>query len=373
VDGVVITDSDWRTANLLDSVMSRLAGRPMPSAEETLERMINEILVLRAANMEGVTLPMAEAEARVQQTLVGFNLTEPQLLDALASSGLSRRDLTQRMARLILVERALQVLGVRYPDMDGWLAQARADSDIVLYRNGEPTVEATAQVAISPTPDRSTMPNATVTPSAVVVSTPSLTEVPSAAVPQAMAPDFGLEDLAGQTVRLSDLLGKPVLLNFWATWCPPCRAELPALQAAHERYGDAVVILGVDVSETAAQVLQFAPQYGLTYPILLDQDGAVSGSLYGVRGVPTSLVIGADGILSARHVGPLTDADIDRYFAPLIASAPVTPSVTAEPSRASQSQMAPDFTLTSAQGIPVTLSDYRDKASVVLVFYRGQT
>jgi peroxiredoxin len=201
----------------------------------------------------------------------------------------------------------------------------------------------------------------------------SLTEVPTAAAPQAMAPDFGLEDLAGRTVRLSQLRGKPVLLNFWATWCPPCRAEIPALQAAHEHYGDAAVILGIDIRETAAQVLEFAPRYGLTYPILLDQDGKVSESLYGVQGVPTSLVIGADGIVSAHHVGPLTDADIDRYLAPLIDSASANPSSSAEPTRASESQMAPDFTLTSSQGEVVTLTDYRDKASVVLVFYRGQT
>ena len=90
------------------------------------------------------------------------------------------------------------------------------------------------------------------------------------------APDFTLTTAAGETFKLSDLRGTPVVLNFWATWCPPCRAELPKLQAASERLTGQVAIVGVDQAEAPAKVGAFAEKLGLTYAIPLDQDAEVS-------------------------------------------------------------------------------------------------
>ena len=81
------------------------------------------------------------------------------------------------------------------------------------------------------------------------------------------APDFTLTTAAGETFKLSDLRGTPVVLNFWATWCPPCRSEMPELQAASQRLAGQVAIVGVDQAETPAQVQAFASQFGITYPI----------------------------------------------------------------------------------------------------------
>ncbi|MBX5465026.1 MAG: TlpA family protein disulfide reductase [Clostridia bacterium] len=119
------------------------------------------------------------------------------------------------------------------------------------------------------------------------------------------APDFTLERLDGGTLRLADLRGKAVLINFWTSWCPPCREETPALAAFAQRYGREVVVLGVDVAETAATVRAYVRSSGIGYPVLLDRDKSIS-NLYGLTGYPESWFVSPDGRLSAFYSGPLT-------------------------------------------------------------------
>jgi peroxiredoxin len=157
------------------------------------------------------------------------------------------------------------------------------------------------------------------------------------------------------------------VVNFWATWCPACRQELPALQSASQRYQDrGVILLGVDVRENAEAVRQFAMQSGLTYPLLLDHDGSVADR-YQVRGIPTTVFLDAEGVLRARHVGPLTEGKLAEYLEPLLALTAPAPTVTAP------AKVALDFSLPREDGQTIRLSDYRGGSSVVLVFYRGQT
>jgi peroxiredoxin len=121
------------------------------------------------------------------------------------------------------------------------------------------------------------------------------------------APEFELTTLSGDDFKLSSLRGTPVVLNFWATWCPPCRAELPELKAASERYAGQVVIIGVNQAEMAATVAKSAAERGLKFPIPLDLSGAVS-RLYGVRSLPTTFFIDRDGVIRQVQRGPLTEA-----------------------------------------------------------------
>lgn len=116
--------------------------------------------------------------------------------------------------------------------------------------------------------------------------------------PQSRAPDFELIGLDGQPARLSDLRGKVVLLNFWATWCPPCKAEMPDLEALHRKYGDAraFVVVGVNFEEDAAPVEAFIRERGLSFPVWLDTAGE-AGAKLGVRGLPVSFIIDREGYI----------------------------------------------------------------------------
>lgn len=111
------------------------------------------------------------------------------------------------------------------------------------------------------------------------------------------APDFALTTTDGITVSLSSLRGKVVLLNFWATWCPPCKAEMPDLDALHREYGAEhdFLVLGVNNMEGGAEVAGFAQREQLTFPLLLDADGRVSEKLFSVRYLPTSMIIDREG------------------------------------------------------------------------------
>lgn len=119
------------------------------------------------------------------------------------------------------------------------------------------------------------------------------------------APDFTLSDLDGKQVNLSDLRGQVVYLNFWATWCPPCREEMPAIQAIHEEMGDKVKVLAVNVEGTRDEVSAFAKEFGLGFQIALDGDLSVA-RMYQVRGIPVSLFIDKNGVIRAKFVGGLT-------------------------------------------------------------------
>ena len=128
--------------------------------------------------------------------------------------------------------------------------------------------------------------------------------------------DFTLETFDGQTVSLSDYKGKVIVLNFFATWCPPCKAEMPHLQAFHEQAPDDVVLLGVNLTkrDDGLQVLeQFLHDYEVTYPILLDKQDEV-GDLYEVLSIPTTYILDQQGHLVERIVGPVDAAGLEKIF-----------------------------------------------------------
>ena len=127
-----------------------------------------------------------------------------------------------------------------------------------------------------------------------------------------LAPDFTLTTTDGERIQLSALRGQPVVLNFWATWCPPCRAEMPALEALWRSNNSAgLLVLGVDQGESAATVERFARDtVGTTFPLLLDTRREV-GAEYGVRALPTTVFIDAEGRIHDIKVGgPLNLASL---------------------------------------------------------------
>lgn len=127
------------------------------------------------------------------------------------------------------------------------------------------------------------------------------------------APDFTLDTLDGDRVTLSELRGKIVVVNFWTTWCPPCREETPALEASYKAYKDSgVIILGLNLTDqdSLKEVEAFAKEFRLTYPILLDRDGSV-GLTYQLNGLPTTFFINREGVIRTVVVGgPMSETFI---------------------------------------------------------------
>jgi peroxiredoxin len=126
------------------------------------------------------------------------------------------------------------------------------------------------------------------------------------------APDFELKTLEGEMVRLSDFKGKPVLINFWATWCGPCRAEFPDFQKASVDNADTLVIIGINNTSTDQkdQIPAFLEEFGVTFPIVLDETGETAKA-YRVLGLPTSVFIDRNGIVSELFTGPINKAYIE--------------------------------------------------------------
>lgn len=123
-------------------------------------------------------------------------------------------------------------------------------------------------------------------------------------LPGDQAPNFVLKTPSGKTVSLATFRGKGVWLNFWATWCPNCKVELPIVEQEHKLYGGRVAIIGVDVQESAERVQTYARAHGLTYPMALDSGGGVAAA-YGVTGLPTSVFIGPHGRIRAVYTGAI--------------------------------------------------------------------
>jgi len=131
-----------------------------------------------------------------------------------------------------------------------------------------------------------------------------------------LAPDFRLTDLGGQARALSDYRGKPLLLNFWASWCPPCRAEMPDLERFYQLHGDQIGLLGVNWGESQATVLVFLTKLKISYPSLLDEGGTAFVK-YQLTGIPTSFFIDAQGLIRGMSVGPMSTEQIEAGFARL--------------------------------------------------------
>ncbi|WP_019243552.1 MULTISPECIES: peroxiredoxin family protein [Bacillus] len=126
----------------------------------------------------------------------------------------------------------------------------------------------------------------------------------------AKAPDFELKTLDGQQVKLTDFRGKKVILNFWATWCPPCKAEMPHMQNFYlKNQNKDVTLLAVNLtsSDKGLDVVdEFVKDYQLTFPILLDTEGVV-GNMYKVYSIPTSYILDSKGIITQKIVGPMDE------------------------------------------------------------------
>ena len=134
--------------------------------------------------------------------------------------------------------------------------------------------------------------------------------------------DFELQDLTGATRRLSDFRGKVVFLNFWATWCGPCRFEMPSMEKLYQRLNaKGLEIVAVNLQEDRSSVQRFVDEYGLSFHILLDTSGRI-GATYGARSIPTTYIVDREGFVIAGTIGTRewdTEENI-RFFEKLLAN-----------------------------------------------------
>ncbi|BCX04010.1 MAG: hypothetical protein KatS3mg053_1948 [Candidatus Roseilinea sp.] len=370
VDGEAITREEWQRALALDRAMSELAGQPLPAPEESLQRLINERLALREARTAGLSATSDQAATRLHMLLRRWRKDERALDAALSQRDLSRADALAAIRRLLVVEAYLARWGSE-DNAKRWMAERRQRARVGLYVSfsapptpavlaASPKLPSTPLV-LAPVSERTTDLTPTPSPQPVYERVTAPAPVPSpTALPENPALDFTLPDLDGRPVTLSRFRGRIVVLNFWASWCPSCRAEARDFGDFARRYRDrGVIVVGVNMREDAAVVRAFAEANGMDYPLLLDVDGSV-GRMYQVVGIPTTIIVDAAGGIRGRHVGVLNATQLADYVAPLLAeSSPVV------------QRIAPDFTLPREDGRPVSLRDYLGRQSVVLLFYRS--
>ncbi len=136
------------------------------------------------------------------------------------------------------------------------------------------------------------------------------------------APTFAMDLYGGGELSYGPDLGEPVVLNFWASWCPPCREESPLLERTWKQYRDrGVLFVGVDTQDTEQDALAYIDEFGLTFPNGLDVDGEITVA-YGVVGLPVTFFIGSDGVVKRRWVGALTESQLLPWVEDLASEAP---------------------------------------------------
>jgi peroxiredoxin len=180
------------------------------------------------------------------------------------------------------------------------------------------------------------------------------------------APDFSLQTISGETVRLSDFRGSPVMLTFWKINCSACQFQMPFTQAFYDEQSDkAIAVLTVNVGDSASAAQDYVTSRKLTFPVLLDRQGKVA-QMYGLPGVPVTFLIDSEGIIKAYKIGAFQNQE---EIESGIKS--VFPSLTLEPKTETGPEigdLAPDFTLQTINGQSITLNEFRGK-TVLLNFW----
>jgi cytochrome c biogenesis protein CcmG, thiol:disulfide interchange protein DsbE len=250
-----------------------------------LDTMIQNRVVMQAAKKAGVTATIKEVSdqaATIQQQL---GMSDSQMNQALTSAGLTRQTFDNVMREDVIMDRYLRTIVVK-----GATETEQQDSVRNWYN------DALAQARIEKHIDAG-----------------------GAKVGQ-LAPDFTLNDLDGKPVRLSDLKGKAVFVNFFATWCQDCRTEMPDIEKTWQAYKDkGVVVLAVDLAnqDELGDVNLFVKEFGLTMPVLRDETGSVI-SQYRVNVIPVSYFVNRQGVLAAVQIGAMSRQTMEQRLTKLL-------------------------------------------------------
>ncbi len=289
VNGEVITGAQVDREVLVNRALTALLnGKEVtPSRGSTLQSLIDTRMRVQDALRAGVTVSDTDVDRFVQVLLERNNKTPAQLETALKGYGLSHADFYDEQRDVVLVN--------KYMGLNVTAGAATTDARDSKINDWVTQLQRTSKVERFNIPDEPTAPRV-----------------------GALAPDFTLPDRNGKAVTLSALRGQPVLINFWATWCDPCRQEIPTLQAVYARTkaaaggaGTGVTVLGVAVESDPDIIASFQREYGLTFPLLPDNPGSSSvKELYRVLPIPTSFFIDRQGVIRWIQSGILDAATL---------------------------------------------------------------
>lgn len=290
VNGVAITpemiDRELKISRLnVTAPLPALAGEDLRVArEEALNQLIDRQLVLQAASRQGFSLD----DDTIQQSiklLYGAH-SDTELDEALAQVNATRDELEWWIGEIFTVQTFTT---------DVILAGVPSEKSQAVYNTWFNQQRAEAKVDYQPDPARIT--------SHALVGQP--------------APDFTLTTPDGRTLSPKDYAGRVVLVNFWATWCSSCIAEMPDYEQVYQDLRPNFVVLGVNLQEGAGHVQQFATGLNVSFPVLLDEDGDVTRHRYRVTGMPGSFIIDQDGMIFYRHTGPMSAETLRQKLAEL--------------------------------------------------------
>lgn len=292
VDGEPITARDVDVEYVVQKELQlRVAGKVLDESSaavqgfrrDLLARLIDRWLAAAEASRLGIAVPEAELDARMEGLGAGFGVQTSLLRDAVlaAPEGLTLDDYRAWGRRMLLIQGLIES-----PQAAGYAERYAAAT-------GRPTLQVTEGVVAG-------VVNAERRPDIRLhIDGETIAPVREGEA----APEIVLRNLAGETVALSGYRGRPVMINFWATWCGPCRLEMPLFQNAHETNED-LVVLAVNSLEPPATVQPYVDAMGLTFPVVLDETGRYS-LIYRVDALPTTIFVDRDGVVVRAHRGAI--------------------------------------------------------------------
>ncbi len=258
----------------------------LPSRAKVLEDLISRKMQVQDARKAGVSADKSEVDNAMQDIVNRTGVSQDKLAAALANYNLTLDDMMGVTADVVLINKYIG---------DYVAKGATSDLDVQNKKNDWLT-----NLAQTSKIDR-------------------LKAAGEGAAPQigSLAPDFTLKDLKGKEIKLSALRGRPVMVNFWATWCPPCRAEIPTLvqmYADTHKSGDPYEIIGVATQSDLSTVQAFAGELGINFSVVTDADNRVTNDLYHVLPIPTSFFIDKSGTIQDIHVGPVERTKLEQWL-----------------------------------------------------------
>ncbi|MFL5732454.1 MAG: redoxin domain-containing protein [Chloroflexia bacterium] len=257
----------------------------VPSRANALENLISRMMQVQDAKRAGLSITPAEVDSDIKDRLRSTGLTQAQLEADLAKYNLKLDDMRAFSADVLLVNK--YVADVVLKGVTGDEQRQNRYNDWLTGLSQAARIDRLKSAGSGPAPSIGSE-----------------------------APDFTLRDLSGKEIKLSSLKGRPVMLNFWATWCPPCRSEIPTLvQTYNETHkpGDPYEIVGIATQSDLQTIQAFAKEFGIQFPIVSDTENRIT-DLYHVLPIPTSFFIDKYGIIRDIQIGPVDRPQLEKWL-----------------------------------------------------------